>query len=157
MSHRTLFGIANGFGITPDGSRLEVSVSTLPCRLAFRQFSIGEVYRYLTLFGIDGNDIAILQQSNRTANRRLWPDMANAESPRRPRESTIGNQGYLVTTTLTIDRGSGRQHLAHSGPAARPFVANDQHLAILIVLGLNGCEGLLLRIKNPRGALKTQL
>ena len=35
----------------------------------------------------------------------------------------------LVADVLAVERGRGREHLAHAGPAARPLVTDDDHIS----------------------------
>src|SRR5262249_41727059 len=82
------------------------------------------------------------------ASGRLGPDVPDAEAAGRSGEPAVGNQGHLVAHALAIDRGRGREHLAHAGAAARSFVADHQHLADLVVPLLDGGEAVLLALED---------
>jgi hypothetical protein len=67
--------------------------------------------------GVDLDDVAVLQQRDRAADRRLRPDMADAEAAGRAGEAAVGDQRDLAAHALAVERRRGRQHLAHAGAA----------------------------------------
>ena len=84
--------------------------------------------------------------------RRLGADMAHAEPPRRATESPVGDQRHLLAHALAGQRGRRRQHLAHARPAGGAFVADDDHLALLVRARLDGGEGVFFAFKHAGGA-----
>ena len=50
----------------------------------------------------------------------------------------------------TDQRRRNAEHLAHSRPALRPFVANHDHVVIFDLAVLHGLKGIFLAIENPR-------
>src|SRR5262249_33010159 len=87
---------------------------------------------------------------DRTTDRGLRSDVADAEAPRRPGEAAIGDQRHLAAHPLAIERGRGREHLAHAGAAARPLIADDQDLAFLVLALLHRLEAGLLAVEAAR-------
>ena len=47
-------------------------------------------------------------------------------------------------------RRGNAEHLAHSRPALRPFVANDDDVVVFDLAVLHGLKGIFLTIENPR-------
>src|ERR1700730_15152194 len=82
--------------------------------------------------------------------------MADAEPVRRAREPPIGNQRDLLADTLADQRAGGLQHLAHARPAFRTLIADDDHVADLVVAALYRGERILLAIKAARRAGELQ-
>src|SRR3546814_6997572 len=82
--------------------------------------------------------------------------MADAEAARGAGEATVGDQRHLVAHALPVERGGGRQHLAHARAALGAFVADDQHLAFLERALLDRGEGVLLAVEDARGAFEDQ-
>ena len=83
--------------------------------------------------------------------------MADAEAARGAGEAAVGDESHLVTHALTIERRRGRQHLAHAGAAARAFIADDEDLALLVVLRRDGLEAGLLVVETAGGAGEDQV
>ena len=73
------------------------------------------------------------RSADRAADRRLRADMADAEAARRAGEAAVGDERDLVAHALAVERRRGGEHLAHAGAAARALVADDEHLAFLVV------------------------
>src|SRR5262249_51447486 len=99
------------------------------------------------------DDIAVLEQGDRATDRRLRTDMADAEAAGGAREAAIGDERDLVAHALAIDGGCGGEHLAHARAAARTFVADDNHIACLVLAAAHGLVGVLLAIEaaGPSG------
>src|SRR5713226_2905093 len=126
MGYRAVLGVADGLGVAPEGAGLVVVLARLPVLAAGRQLGVAERDRDGALIRVDGDDVAVAQQRDRAADRRLGPDMADAEAARRAGEAAVGDQRDLAAGALAVERRRGRQHLAHAGPAARPLVADDE-------------------------------
>src|SRR5437870_3723882 len=90
------------------------------------------------------------RRRDRPADRRLGTDMADAEAAGRTREAAVGHQRDLLASTLAIECRRRRQHLAHSRPAARPFVADDDDVAFAVLAFLDCLEGILLAVEAAR-------
>src|SRR3546814_19677534 len=83
---------------------------------------------FRSLLGIDGDDVAVLEQADRAADRRLRPDVADAEAARGAGEAPVGDQRHLVAHALAVDRRGSGQQLAHAGAALGARVAGDDAL-----------------------------
>src|SRR6478609_1438350 len=84
------------------------------------------------------------------ADRRLRPDVADAEAARRAREASVGDQRDLVAHALAVERGRGRQHLAHARAALRTLVPDHEHVALAIAALPDRLEARLLAIEAAR-------
>src|SRR5438477_12044774 len=80
--------------------------------------------------------------------------MADAETVRRAGEAAIGDQRDLLADPLTVECRRRRQHLAHSGSALRPLVADDDDVAFLVAPLIARLARVLLAIEAQRGALE---
>src|SRR5215469_10455758 len=157
MHDRALFGIADGLGIAPDRARLIFGLLGLPglaaaCELGGAQLDIERA-----LGGVDLDDVAILQQADWPADRRLRTDMADAEAARAAGETAVGDQRHVLAGTLAVKRRRRRQHLAHARTAARTFVTDYQHITLLVFLRLDEGETILLAVEAARWATELEL
>src|ERR1700757_1791756 len=112
----------NLLGIFPKHPRCVIRLSGPPIGFAFGKLFVSQFYVKSADHRVDLDDVAILQQSDRSAHRRLRADMADAEAAGRAGEAAIGDQCYLTTHTLPGQGCSSLQHFAHAGTAARPLV-----------------------------------
>src|SRR5260221_10036300 len=134
MGHGALLGVADGLRVFPQGARLVVVPARLPFLAARRQLGIAELDTERAGLGVQGDDVAVAQQPDRTADRRLGSDMADAEAAGGAGAATVGDERHLLAHALAVNGRGGREHLAHAGAAARSLVADDDDLARLVVL-----------------------
>src|SRR3954470_348465 len=80
MRHRTLLGITHKLRIFPESTRLEVMLTRRPALTALGQLVIRQLDCDGAGFGVDRDDVAVLQQADRAANGRFRTDMADAEA-----------------------------------------------------------------------------
>src|SRR2546430_1611559 len=137
----------NLLGIFPQRTRRMVGLSGLPFGSPFSEFGVGQLYVKSSDIGVDLDDVTILQQGDRAADRRFRPDMADTEAAGGAREPAVGDQGDLAAHPLPRQRRRGREHLPHAGAAARPLIADHDDLAFLVGLVLDGLEGVLFAIE----------
>src|SRR5262249_24445511 len=83
--------------------------------------------------------------------------MANAETARGAGEAPIGDQCNFAAPTLTIERRSGRQHLAHSWAALWALVADYKNITFLVFPLTDRLEAGFLAVKAARWAREFQL
>src|ERR687897_443995 len=112
----------------------------LPFALARFPLRVGQPHIERAVLGIEFNDIAIAQKPDRPARRGFRPNMADAKAARGAGETSVSNERYFVAHALAIERGGGREHLAHARPTLGTLVADDQHLAFLVFLVLHRLE-----------------
>src|SRR5205807_8685442 len=122
MGDRSSLGIADLLRVSPQCSGLIIGFARLPGAAAFIQLGVAELDSDPSRLGIDGNDVAIAQQRDRTADRRLRAYMADAEAAGAAGEATISDQRHVVAYALPVEGSGGREHLAHARPAARSLV-----------------------------------
>src|SRR3546814_5679109 len=70
MGHRAVMGIADGLGVFPQRARLVLVLAWLPLLLARRHLPGRTIDAEDALDRIDGDDVAILDQTDRAADRR---------------------------------------------------------------------------------------
>ena len=96
------------------------------------------------------DDVAVLDKTDRSADRGLRPDMADAKPARAAREAPVGDERNLVAGALAVKRRRRRQHLAHAGAALRALVADDDDVAVLVLARFDGAERIFLAIEATR-------
>src|SRR5207237_3065379 len=101
---------------------------------------------------IDGDHVAVAQQSDRAADRRLRADMTDTETLRRARETPVRDQCDLAAGALAGESCRGREHLAHAGAAPGALVADDEDVAFLVGARLDRLEAGLFAVKAARRA-----
>ncbi len=156
MRYRALIGRSDALRIAPQRARLIVIGARLPARAALGQHLVRDQQVDGPRLRIDTDRVAILDQRDRPALGSLRPDMADAEAARAARKTPVGDQRDLLAHAKAIERGSGRQHLAHPRPALRPFIADDDDLTLLDRPSLDRREGVLLAIEATRRPLELE-
>src|SRR5262245_24877745 len=132
-------------------------LAPLPVLFTARKFLNCDINGEMPLLRIDADDVAVPEKADRTTELRFGSDMADAEAARGAGEAPVGDEGDLVAHALSIDRRRGRQHFAHAGTAARPLIADDQHIAFLVLALCHRLETSLFRIEATRRAGELQL
>ena len=102
------------------------------------------------LLAVELDDVAVAQQRDRAADCGFRADMADAEAARAAGEAAVGDQRDLAAHALAVERRGGREHLAHAGTAVRALVADDQHVAFLVLLVLHRLEAGFFAIEAAR-------
>src|ERR1700758_2981216 len=118
-----------------------------PLGSTFGKLFVAQFYVKSANDGVDLDDVAVLQQSDRSAHRCLRADMADAAAAGCAGEAAIGDQCDLAAHALTGQCCSGLQHFAPPGTAARPLVADDDDFAFLVGALLDRLEGVLLAVE----------
>src|SRR5258707_7312422 len=132
MVHGTLHYRANLVGVFRKITGSALGLLRLPGLPTVVELGLGQLYIDRALCRIELDDIAILQQGDRTTDRRLGTNMPNAEATRRTGKATVGDERNLAPHALAIERRRRRQHLAHAGTALGPLVADDEHVAFFV-------------------------
>ena len=105
---------------------------------------------------IDNDLIAILEKADRPSDSGLLPDMSDHKADGPARKASIRHQAddNAAFPAQGGDARRGVQHFRHAAATDRPFIANDDHVAILEFLGraVEHLQELLLTIENPRGS-----
>src|SRR6185312_2612602 len=157
MGDGALLGVAHRLGVFPDRARLVLVAARLPALAPLGQLGLAQLDRDGALLGVDRDHVAVLQQRDRPAHRGLRPDMSDAEAARRAGEAAVGDERDLAARSLAVERRRGRQHLAHAGAAARPLIADDEDVALLVLPLLDAGEGILLAVEAARRAAEAEL
>src|SRR5262249_51882074 len=82
MRHRAVDGGTHLLGGLPQRSAAVILLPPLPFRLALGEFRGGQFHVQRALHPVDLEDIAVADQPDRAADRRLRPDMADTETAR---------------------------------------------------------------------------
>src|SRR4029077_3089192 len=110
----------------------------LPSREAALDFGVGELNVERALGNVERDDVAIVYCGDGAAIRGFRRDMAGHESMGGAGEASVGQQSDRIAKSRA-DQGCGHlEHLTHSGPALRPFVADHNNIASLDASILDG-------------------
>ena len=83
-------------------------------------------------------------------------DVADDEAVAAAGETSVCDERDILAETAAHDGRGGRKHFAHSGPAFRPFVANDDDVALLDRAVEDRCERRFFALKHQRAAGECQ-
>ena len=106
--------------------------------------------------GVNHNCIAVFHQRQRAARISLRRDVADDKAVAAAGKPPVGDQGHVLAQSLAHDGGGGGKHFAHARPAARPFKANDDDVALDHGAVKNFFQRLLLGIVDARAALEAK-
>ena len=101
---------------------------------------------------IDQNVVALLDQADRAADSGLRTDMADHKADRTAGEAAVRHQADndAALAAERCDARGGVQHFGHAGTADRAFIADNDHIAILEMVGVavQHLEQLLLAVEH---------
>src|SRR5690606_7392960 len=157
MGDRARAGRADLLGILAQHPGLVRIGRRLPGLAPPHQLRLGHLQVERALLRIDGDDVAVLHQRDRSARRRLRPHMADAEAAGAAREAPVGDERHLVAHALAVEAGRGRQHLTHARAALGALVADDENLAFLVLAVLHRAEAVLLAVEHASRTAELQL
>src|SRR5450631_905732 len=152
LGDRAFDGGADLLGVFPQITGASAVLAWLPILLARRELRVGKLDVERAGNRIDLYDIAILDQSDRPANRSFRSNMADAESARGAGETAVCDQRNLLALALAVKRGRGRKHFAHAGAAFRPLITDHQHVAGLVSSFPHRFEASFLAVEATRRA-----
>src|SRR3546814_19399746 len=109
MGHLAVMGFADGLGVCPLRARLVLGLAWLPLLLARRHLPGRNIDAENALDRINGDDVAILDQTDRAADRRFRADMADAEAARGAGDAAVSDQCHFLTHALAVDRRGDRK------------------------------------------------
>src|SRR6516164_10085450 len=134
-----------------------VAAARLPRPPPLSQLSLAQTHVYRALLRVDRDRVAVADQADRPADRRLGPDMADAEAVGGAREPAVGQERHLVADTLAVEGRGRRQHLAHPGTAARPLIADDDDVALLVAALVDRLKRVLLAVEAQCRTAEAQI
>src|SRR5438034_5126212 len=111
-----------------------------PARAAPRQFHFANVELDEQLVGIDRDRIAFFDQVDVSAGISLGRNVADHDAPRAAGEASVGDEADRLAQALPDERRSRCRHLLHARAALGSFVADDDHIARLDLLGHDRLE-----------------
>ena len=101
---------------------------------------------------VDIDEVAVMNEADESAVSCLRRDVANRNTRRPTRESTVGDQCALCAQASTFQERGGMQHLLHPGPPGWAFIADDDDVARCHLLIEDSVDGILLRFEDACGA-----
>src|SRR3712207_2986752 len=113
---------ADGLRVFPEVARAEFSLASGPCLAALVELGVRDLDLDGALDGVDGDNVAVPDEADGAADRRLRTHVADAEAARRAGEAPVRDERDLVAHALAVERRRGGQHLAHARAAARSLV-----------------------------------
>ena len=102
----------------------------LPGAAARLQFRGGDEQADAALLCVNTNFVPVFHQRQRPARIGLRRDVADHKAVRPAGKTAVGDQGDVAAQALAGDGAGGGEHLPHAGTAARPFVADDDDVAL---------------------------
>ena len=134
----------------------ELGRGRLPGSAAARQFVVRQVHVERVGLGVDGDDVAVAHQRQPAAQIRFGRDMAHHKAVRPAGETSVGDERHALAQPLAHDNRGDGEHLAHTGAALRPFIANDHHIAVGDTVLLDGFQRQFFRVKDLSRAGEAQ-
>src|SRR4029077_18615943 len=107
MGHRAVTPRSNLLVVFPQVTRSEFGGTRLPFLRTPIQLSLAELDVERTALRIECDDVAVANERDPTADRRLLADMADAETAGGAGKAAIGNQRDLAAHALSIKCGRG--------------------------------------------------
>src|SRR5690606_35767692 len=112
------------------------------CRLfpvcpASSNLFIREIYIDGIVYGINFNDVIVMNEADKTAFIGFRCDMSYDEPVRPPRKTTIRDQSDGFSKTCPDDQSGWFQHFWHAGRSFRSFVFDDDNIAWFNASGSN--------------------
>src|SRR6185312_13058561 len=101
----------------------------LPRGAAARDLAVFDVELQETLVGVDRDRVAVVHQRDEAARLRFRRDVPDHHPPRAAGEAAVGDEADRLAEALPDQRRRRREHLLHARSAARPLVADDDHVA----------------------------
>src|SRR5215472_9327278 len=157
MCHGAVARRADLLGVFPQIAGRELGLSRLPALPALVELGLAQRDVEDALLGVDLDDVAVADEPDRAAGRRLRPDMADAQPAGRTGKPSVGDERDLAAHALAIERRGGGEHLTHARAALGALVADDQHVALFELAHLYGRETRLLAVKTARRAGELEL
>ena len=102
----------------------------LPCLATCLQFFRGNSQGDFPLLRVNRDGVAILHERERPAGVSFRRDVPDHEAVAAAGKPSVGDERHVLAESLAHDGRRGRKHLAHPRPAARPFVADDDDVAL---------------------------
>ncbi len=97
---------------------------------------------------VDGHQVAFGQQRDGAAASRFGGDVAHHESLGCAAEPAVCDQRHAFREARADDRAGDAEHLAHTRPAARTFVADHEHVAFFDAAVGDGLHGGLFGVEH---------
>src|SRR5690625_4744381 len=103
---------------------------------------------------VDGDWVAILDQTDNSAVSSLRGDVADGQTRGTTGEAAVGDQGTCLAQTGALEEGSRVHHLLHARAASRTLIADDDDIASLDFALQNDGDCFFLGLDNASRALE---
>src|SRR3712207_2870687 len=103
MGDGAVLGRTDRLRVFPDVARAELGLPRRPGLAALAQLVVRELDLDRAADCVDGNDVAVADKADGTADGRLGPDVADAEAARRPGEAPVRDERHLVAHALAVE------------------------------------------------------
>ena len=127
-------------------------LSGLPLGSALGKLVVGNHQGDRVVRDVDFDHVALLDQSDRTADRRFGRDVTDGCTSCRAGKTSVGNQRDGAAETSAHDSGGGVEHFAHAGAALGTFIADDNNVAFDDIAAVDGSHCVLLAVIDLRGS-----
>lgn len=122
---------------------------TLPTLQSRSNFALRDVEINSPPFRVDSDNIAILNNRERSTIERFGRDVSDDKAVSATGEASVGDQSHFLTEPASHDGASRREHLAHPGSAARAFIPNNDNVSCLDVSSKDRLHGRLFAVIDP--------
>src|SRR5689334_22585455 len=151
-ANRAFRGGRDELGKFRKGSLFVLRFRLLPFAETLADLGIAQIHGEFAPDCVEGDLIAFLQCSDRSANEGLRGDVASHQAVCSARESAVGHQRNLVAEPFAVESARNGQHFAHTGAALRALVTNDYDITSLDLAAEDGLHGSFLAVKHASGA-----
>ena len=101
------------------------------------------------LLGINGDEVPLLDEGERSTQKSLGSDVPNHKAVRSTGEAAVRDEGDILAQAKTHDGTGGGEHLAHTRTSLGPLVTDDDDVTLLDLSSKDALESLLLGFKDP--------
>src|SRR6478735_10301933 len=115
---------------------------------------VGDEQLDRTVRDVDPDPVAVLDQRDRAAGRRLGRGVPDGEAGGAAGEPAVRDERAGLAETAALQEGRRVEHLLHAGAAARALVADDDDVAVLDLLAEDLVDGVLLRLADDGRSLE---
>ena len=120
----------------------------LPGFASLRELFVRQLHVEPLRIAVERDEVAFLEQRDRTALPGLGRHMAGDHAVRTAGEAPVREEADAVAEALPRQRGRDREHLRHSRRTRRPDAADHHDVALANLSRLDRLEAILLRLED---------
>lgn len=144
FEYGTRAGGRREFGVAGEVAGLDFRLWLLPVGLAFREFFVADGERQAAVRDVDGDFIAVFDESDWAALHGFRRDVADAGTLAGAAEAAVGDQADFEAAARDDCRRV--EHFLHAWAAFWTFVADDDNVAVMDIAGHDGIAGFRLGV-----------